>query len=159
MSRGAELFQRALLKCYNQDTVDRGEVVQGIREGDKLLHSNFRYYLAGELADEIHIYLPQAGAVYLYGSTAVDQAGPSSDLDLMVLVEDKGGPFPPALKKVDLFLVTAYQIYFQLEQVKLERLLDISLIDGIDLKQRRGPAALIGSVFVPALKIWPNQSL
>lgn len=131
------------------------ELYERLRGGDGYAHSRLRYSLARELTPLFYHPIPGTKEVYIYGSTVSDRAHLFSDGDLLILVDKKEALAVLVLEEVDDDLCQKYTSYFGIEEKGLKKLLNVTLIDEVLLKHRRGLSVHIHSPFTPVLRI-PN---
>ena len=93
-------------------------------------------------------------SVYVYGSTANDNARLSSDIDLIVKVKSKNGSTGKALKILDSCLLVNYKILMADEQVRMSYMLDVQMIDESDVQQRNRYGSLMSFSHTAPIKIW-----
>lgn len=117
------------------------------------MHSLLRYAIAKRLAN----YLGQLGGgicgVYLYGSTMNDDAGPCSDIDLVVVVKRKRDQALLLLRCLDLALLTSCRAFIDPMRLPAS-LLDVHLVDVEEEKNRRGYGAILHSPQTHSVCLW-----
>lgn len=156
MSKVDFVFQEAVKESCRLQKKEEEEFYRNLREGDLYCHSRLRYSLARELISFFMNYLPGSLALYVYGSTISDTANLYSDLDLLVLVEEKGPHLFAVVQRIDFHLSKAYNSFLDVEGLNLTSILNVTFIDFQDLIRREGKAALIDSPYQPALRLYPE---
>ncbi len=147
------LLNSATSFCAKRLGLDELQVCHQLRVGSCQAHSTIRYAIAKKVAN----YLGQLGSgicgVYLYGSAMNDDAGPCSDIDLVILVERKLDQARILLQRLDLALLTSYRTLIGTAHLS-RSLLDVHLVDVEEEKKRHGYGAVIRSLHTRPVCLW-----
>lgn len=139
------LLARALQTCCKKNFADLDTLVAALRAGDPWAHSLFRYVLAQELWVYLSGICPTIRQVYVYGSIVDDRAGPSSDVDMIVWVQDKVPALENLLWKLDTLLLRGYQVLTGFSGPPM--FFDFHIVDDREVSERRGYGAVIRSLW------------
>lgn len=153
---GAILFEQALEVCSHCFGLSVEGVLRRLEEGDRGMHSTFRYGLAQSLSG----YLAGLGSVfhevYVYGSSIGESSNPASDIDVIVVVEKMRDEIANLLKRIDLSLTCQYRRLIGLERDPAS-LLDIHVIDRIEQAKRSGYGAVIAGLHTRPICLWRSN--
>jgi pyruvate,water dikinase len=109
-------------------------------------HWRWRQRMAERIAEEIDAERFGVRAIYLLGSAKNATAGPSSDIDLLLVADSD----PQRRRELELWLDgwsrALAETNFLRTGERLEALLDCHFVTGEDVRAGRGPAAKIGAV-------------
>ena len=150
------LFEQALEACSHRHGLSAAEVLRLLEEGNRQMHSTFRYGLAKGLSS----YLASLGSifleVYVYGSSIKEAANPASDIDVIVVVERRRDEIMNLLKRLDLSLTAHYRRLVGLERDPIS-LLDIHVIDRKEQAEQSGYGAVIHGMHTRPICLWRSD--
>jgi len=150
------LFEEALEVCSHRHGLSVEAVLQGLEEGDRGMHSTFRYGLAKALS----CYLAGLGSifqeVYVYGSSIGECSNPASDIDVIVVVERRRDEIVSLLKRLDLSLTSHYRHLVGLRGAPAS-LLDVHVIERSKQAERSGCGAVIDGLHTRAICLWRSD--
>ncbi|OIN96967.1 hypothetical protein AUJ66_04795 [Candidatus Desantisbacteria bacterium CG1_02_38_46] len=146
------LIKEALQFCQEKASW-RVSGISDLRRGDKWTHSTFRYGLARQISNHLLNNYREIKAVYIFGSTLEDRAGSTSDVDLILVVQKKNELLLHYIRKLKAEVLRAYKKLAGNGTAGLTDLLDVNIVDDEELKQKKGCASLIDSIYTPAIKI------
>lgn len=152
----ADLFEQALELCSHRYGLSAEEVLRRLDEGDRQIHSTFRYGLAKGLSSYLASLGSIFGEVYVYGSSIKESANPTSDIDVIVVVENRRDEIANLLKRVDLSLTAHYRQLIGLKKDPVS-LLDIHVIDRIEQVERSGFGAVIDGLHTRPICLWRSD--
>ena len=150
------LFEQALEACSHRHGRASADVLRLLEEGDRQMHSTFRYGLAKGLSS----YLASLGSifleVYVYGSSIKEAANPASDIDVIVVVERRRDEVMNLLKRLDHSLTAHYRQLVGLERDPIS-LLDIHVIDRKEQTDQSGYGAVIQGIHTRPICLWRSD--
>ena len=154
-----EGFCRALDFCGAKIKTDRSEVIRLLQRGNKAAHSNFRYGLAKKIGEYLGSFSNNLSEIYIHGSAAKNSSGPGSDIDIILLLENKLDPFQLLLFKLNDEVEFYYNELMQSNYFKgdFSPFLDIKLVDREEIELNRGFGTVINSLHYRPIKIWCNK--
>lgn len=162
------MLDNALEYCMDKCRLCKSsDVIERMKSGDATINGYFRYGLSMEIARYIKRNIPCVRGIYLYGSTLTDEFYQSSDIgamltdkcritsDINIIVHlSKCRHFDRILiDNLNNHLTKCYCEIVGLMFSSRFSVLDAHLVDDKDVKQRKGLAALIRSVFTPPIKL------
>jgi len=114
-------------------------------------HSRWRLAMAQRIAEQLVPERYGVRALYVVGSTKNANAGPDSDIDLLVHVADGASPERRELELwLDGWSRALAEFNFLRTGVRREGLLDVAFVDDDDVARGRGLASRIDAVTDPA---------
>lgn len=150
------LFWESLGLCARRSGLPVDRVLHLLDEGDREMHSSFRYGLAKGLSR----YLAGLGTgfreIYVYGSSIGESANPASDIDVIIIVEKKRDEVMNLLKSLDLSLTSHYRRLVGLEKTPAS-LLDIHVIERNKQDERTGPGAMFDGLHTRPICLWRSN--
>lgn len=151
----AHTFSEAIDYCAKKkEGRSAEEVLQLLAQGDRWAHSTFRYALTTQVCQ----YLSRLGtvvrSVYIFGSSMSDGAKPTSDIDIIIWVNERSDAIAFLLDRLNLFISTYYRGLFADRASRMRRMFDIHLVDDQEVKARVGYGAVLGSLHTRPVKIW-----
>lgn len=158
MPATANFFNNSLSFCSEKCSCTRDQVLRLLQENCPTIHSRIRYALAKELGCYLGENHADVQAVFVYGSTMQDTAGKMSDIDLIVLVNEKNPALTESLHMLNEGLMLRYRIILGDTSLSLRRLLDVHIVDVADMSARRGYGAVLNSMFEPPTPIWSRSN-
>jgi hypothetical protein len=123
---------------------------------------NFKHIMAGLIADELVQNDSTIEEIYFMDpdmnpDAEIGEAKPIIlDWHLICLVEKPNAALKSIISGLDSTLTTAIRELPSDQFTNLETVLDVSLVTKQDIKERKGYAALLSSIFAPPLKVWPQ---
>ncbi|TFH09427.1 MAG: nucleotidyltransferase domain-containing protein [Candidatus Atribacteria bacterium] len=152
----ASLFEEALDLCARRSGLPTDAVLRLLDDGDREMHSSFRYGLAKGLCR----YLAGLGTgfreMYVYGSSIGESANPTSDIDVIIIVEKKRDEVMNLLRSLDLSLTTHYRRLVGLKKTPAS-LLDIHVIERGRQDERTGPGAMFDGLHTRPICLWRSD--
>lgn len=149
-----QTFSRALAFCAKKLGKSQDEVVRLLAQGDRWVHSTLRYALVTQVCQ----YLSRLGtvvrSVYIYGSCMEDRAKPSSDVDIIIWVNEKTDALAVLLEQLNLLISGYYRALLGDKASRMARMLDIHLVDDREVEAREGYGAVLGSVYTSPVQVW-----
>lgn len=130
------------------------EFFRALQAGEENTHSRLRYAIAKGISSYLGSIDDNLVSVYIYGSTMADNAGFSSDIDLIVEVKSKHGRTQKKIEILDSYLMVNYRILLGMNQFRMNCMLDVHLVDQEDIKLRREYGSIIFSRFTAPVKVW-----
>ncbi len=136
-------------------------LIELLQNGDIKTHSMFRYVLSRKFC----IIMRNLGypflSGYVYGSTVSDSARSSSDIDLIILLDDKLNQqeikrFARAISVFTGYIKNSYEKLIFNGNKCLGNFLDVHLVFTRDVKLRRGYGSVVNSLHIPALKVFEH---
>lgn len=150
------LFEEALDACSHRYGISAEAVLLRLEEGDRQMHSTFRYSLAKGLS----AYLATLGSVfhevYVHGSAIGESANPTSDIDVIVVVERRRDEIANLLKKIDLSLACHYRRLVGLKLAPTS-LLDIHVVEREEQAERSGYGAVLDGLHTRPICLWRSD--
>jgi len=150
----AHAFSQAIGYCAKKRGKSAEEIFDLLSQGDCWVHSTFRY----ALTIQICYYLSRLGtvvrSVYIYGSCMEDSARPTSDIDIIIWVNEKTDAIAFLLERLNLFISSHYRALLGDKAGRMARMLDIHVVDDQEVKARAGYGAVLGSLYTRPVKIW-----
>lgn len=150
------LFEQAIKACSSRFGLSDETVLRQLEDGDGHMHSAFRYGLAKELC----LYLARLGPVFremhVFGSSIGDFSTPTSDIDVIVVVEKRRDQIANLLKRLDVSLTAHYRRLVGLKTVPAS-LLDIHIIDRTEQEERSGYGAVIAGLHTRPICLWRSH--
>ena len=150
------LLEQALEVCSHRYGLSAEAVLLRLEEGDREMHSTFRYGLAKGLS----AYLASLGSVfqevYVYGSSIGESSTPASDIDVIVVVEKRRDEIINLLKRLDFSLTCHYRRLVGLKKTPAS-LLDIHVIERKEQAERCGYGAVIDGLHTRPICLWRSD--
>ncbi len=146
-------IQKAIGFCAQRFKKSKTETVRMLQEGNCYVHSTLRYAIAKEISAYLKDHVDGIKGVYLYGSTATNEARPCSDIDMLVHIDTDQKKVEEVTEKLERGVLRAYLKVLQDDIPLVLPLLDFHIIDTESIKKREGYAALVTSLSSPPLKI------
>lgn len=151
-----DLFEAALDGCARLYGCSAEDALQRLEEGDRELHSSFRYSLAKGLSS----YLGSLGSgfreVYVYGSSIGERANLASDIDVILVVEKRRDEMMCLLKKLDVSLTSHYRRLVGVTGKPIS-LLDIHVIERNAQDECTGPGAMFDGLHTRPICLWRSD--
>ena len=152
----ALLLEQALEACARRYGLPAENILRRLENGDREMHSAFRYGLAKGLS----AYLASLGSVfrevYVYGSAIGESSNPASDIDVIVVVERRRDEIANLLKRLDLSLTSHYRCLLGLKRDPVS-LLDIQVVDRIEQAERSGYGAVVDGLHTCPICLWRSD--
>ena len=124
---------------------------------------SFKYELTVQVAELLAASDRNVQAVYTFDADANPDAEageelpPDPTLRLMLVVSTPSAALQAYVDSLDRALVSSLKTLPSPLFKQRELILDVSLLTGQDIEQRRGYAKLLTSIFAPALKVWERE--
>ena len=150
----SKIMAEAVQFCCKKEHLTEGDFCRTLQAGQEKTHSRLRYALAKGISSYLGSIDDNLVSVYVYGSTMADNAGFSSDIDLIVQVKSKYGRTQRALQILDSYLMNSYQVMLGKEEFRMNCMLDVHIVDQDDIKQNREYGSIISSLFIAPVKVW-----
>ncbi len=153
-------FLGALQFCSMKLSRDVDGVIELLCEEDSLTHSYFRYSLAKHIGEYLGSLSGNFRGIYVHGSAVKSTSGPGSDIDLIVLIENRRKELGPLLAKLNAELEFQYSQLMGGEYFSggYADFMDIKLVDREDLEKSRGYGSVLGSLHSAPVKIWDTEN-
>lgn len=149
-----QTFSQAIDYCAKKLGKSPEEVLELLARGDSWAHSSFRYALTIQIGQ----YLSRLGTVvrsiYIYGSCMEDGARLTSDIDIIIWVNEKTDAIAFLLERLNLFISSYYRSLLGDKASRMARMLDIHVVDDQEVKARVGYGAFLGSLYAKPVEIW-----
>lgn len=149
-----KIIIEAVSFCCAMEHLTEKSFFKALKNGKEDIHSRLRYALAKGISNYLGKIDENLESVYVYGSTANDNARLSSDIDLIVKVKSKNGSTGKALKILDSCLLINYKILMADDQVRMSYMLDVHMIDESDVQQRNRYGSLLSFSHTAPIKVW-----
>ncbi|MCK5826910.1 nucleotidyltransferase domain-containing protein [Candidatus Bipolaricaulota bacterium] len=150
------LFEEALEACAHRTGLSAEAVLLQLEAGDRQMHSTFRYALAKGLSG----YLASLGSVfhevYVHGSAIGESANPTSDIDVIVVVERRRDEIANLLKRLDYSLTCNYRRLVGLKHSP-SSLLDIQIVERNEQAERSGYGAVLDGLHTRPICLWRSD--
>jgi len=150
------LFEEALEACSHRTGLSAEAILLQLEAGDRQMHSAFRYALAKGLSG----YLASLGSVfhevYVHGSALGESANPTSDIDVIVVVERRRDEIANLLKKLDYSLTRSYRRLVGLKQSP-NSLLDTQIVERNEQAERSGYGAVLDGLHTRPICLWRSD--
>ena len=150
------LFEQALETCSRRYGLSAEAVLLRLEEGDRKMHSTFRYGLAKGLSCYLANLGPVFREVYVYGSSIKESSNPTSDIDVIVVVERRRDEIANLLKRLDVSLTAHFRHLIGLERDPIS-LLDIHVIDRTEKAERSGYGAVVDGLHTRPICLWRSD--
>ncbi|MBS3897358.1 MAG: nucleotidyltransferase domain-containing protein [Dethiobacter sp.] len=150
----SRIVAEAVQFCCKREHLAEEDFFRTLQAGQEKTHSRLRYALAKGISSYLGSIDDNLVSVYVYGSTMTDNAGFSSDIDLIVQVKSKHGRTQRALQILDSYLLISYQVMLGKEEFRMNCMLDVHLVDQDDIKHGREYGSIISSLFIAPIKVW-----
>jgi predicted nucleotidyltransferase len=148
----AEKFvEEALGSCRSKANGKASGIMDHLHSGDAWAHSALRYCLARRISAYLRATCPEVKAVYIFGSTMDENAGITSDIDLLVVVKNRNRRLMRRITELKTAVLGAYKGLIGNGTSALGEILDISILEEKESAERTGYASLMHSVHSPAL--------
>ncbi|MFA5400700.1 MAG: hypothetical protein WC169_08750 [Dehalococcoidia bacterium] len=134
-------------------------LIECLKKGDPIACSYCHYNIAKELGKILGIWDKDIRAVYAYGyddnTTAegcCEDVSPSSLIHMIIWAGRKTNALKALIESIDRAMVQVHRRLLGLKDI--EHVLDIQVIDDDDVKNRKGYAALLQSIYQTPVKVW-----
>ena len=152
-----EIMAEAVRFCCRKEHLSQEQFLRDILSGQVNAHSRLRYALAKGISRYLGSMDDNLESVYVYGSTMSDNAGCSSDIDLIVKVKSKEGKTRRALEILDTYLRVSYKILLADDDLPMKCMLDVQIIDQNDIEQKINYGSVISSRTIAPVKVWSRE--
>ncbi|MDW7649916.1 MAG: nucleotidyltransferase domain-containing protein [Bacillota bacterium] len=149
-----KIVPEAIRFCCQKEHMTEETFFRNLQAGDEATHSRLRYALAKGISGYLGSFDDNLQSVYVYGSTMDDNAGLSSDIDLIIQVKCKNGETKRALEILDSYLLISYRILLGNDEYRMNCMLDVHIVDEQDIKERTDYGCLISSQHTIPVKVW-----
>jgi predicted nucleotidyltransferase len=144
------LFDAAMRRCCEKLCKEREDVIELLKTADARAHDALRFCLAQAVALSAVASGISAKAIYLFGSCAKGEAGPGSDIDMLVLTDETH----KTPKTLDAIAKALARYYGELLPALPSLLLDYKLATSKDLAEGANFTACITNVYEPSIQLW-----
>jgi len=148
-----KIIEDALQFCSRKANSKASAILKDLRSNNRWTHSTFRYCIARTISGYLLAKYSNLKDAYIFGSTLEDRAGSSSDIDIILVCKKKDAALVRDIEKLDVEILNAYRRLVGNGTSGLRRLLDINVVESRDLKEKKGCASLIRSIYTPAIRI------
>lgn len=149
-----KIVPEAILFCCQKEHTTEETFFRNLQAGDEATHSRLRYALAKGIAGYLGSFDDNLQSVYVYGSTMDDNAGLSSDIDLIIRVKTKNSETKRALEILDSYLLISYRILLDNDEYRMNCMLDVHLVDEGEVQHRIDYSSIISSHHTVPVKVW-----
>ncbi|MBU1049237.1 nucleotidyltransferase domain-containing protein [Candidatus Bipolaricaulota bacterium] len=150
------LFEQAIAICCHRHGLAADVILRRLEDGDCVMHSTFRYGIAKGLS----LYLAHLGCgfheVYVYGSSVNETSNSCSDIDVIVVVEQRRDEIEYLLKRLDLSITAHYRCLLGLKQYPTS-LLDVHVVDKQQQAERSGFGAVLDGLHTRPICLWRSD--
>ncbi|EEG77007.1 nucleotidyltransferase domain-containing protein [Dethiobacter alkaliphilus] len=153
-----EIMAEAVRFGCRKEQLAEEQFLKKLLTGDVNAHSRLRYALAKGISRYLGSMDDNLESVYVYGSTMNDNAGFSSDIDLIVKVKSKNGKTRRAFEILDSFLRISYKILLADDELPIKCMLDVQLVDQRDIEQKINYGSVISSHNIVPVKVWSRET-
>ncbi len=116
-------------------------------------HWRWRYRMAEKIASELDAQKYGVKAFYIFGSTKNANAGPGSDMDILIHFKGKKEQRKDLLTWLEGWSLCLSEMNYLRTGYKIENILDVHLVNDEDIKNQESYAAKIGAVTDAAKEI------
>ena len=148
-----DVLANAVDFCSVKLGVSSDAVHRALAAGESTVHSLVRYAVAKQLARYLGGLSSGFRGIYLYGSTMNDSAEASSDIDLLVVVEQKTDQASALLLRLDDALVGSFHRLLDCSICPIS-LLDVHLVDIEEAHRCRGYGSVLSSIEASPVCLW-----
>lgn len=152
-----EIMAEAVRFCCGKEQLSEEQFLRNILSGQENAHSRLRYALAKGISRYLGALDDNLESVYVYGSTMTDNAGFSSDIDLIVKVKSKNGKTRRAFEILDTYLQVSYKVLLAEHEFRMKCMLDVHIIDQEDIEQKINYGSVISSHNIAPVKVWSRE--
>jgi hypothetical protein len=139
---------RLLQEEKHSDEKDQGNILTGSYS----IHWQWRKEISKVIAEKLDFEKFAIKGFYLIGSTKTAEAGPGSDIDLLIHIEGQS-PSPELIAWFEGWSFCLSEMNFEKTGYKSNGLLDVHYITDDDIKQKTSYAVMIGSLYNRALPV------
>lgn len=162
VQRSAEaIVEAALSYCVDRGVCNCTEtLVQMMQQGNATAHDYFRRALAEQVADYLARVDENVRAAYCYRCGALademeaDEPGVTSEAPVLLHVHRRTAALSSMIAALDQAMVSYYRTNLVPAAKKMRYLLDVQVIDDDDVRDGRGLAGLLTSIYSKPVKIW-----
>mgnify|MGYP000995724154 CR=1 FL=1 len=151
----AEMLGSALAFC--EEKMGCKEALSLLIADDPNAIEYFRYSLAKQVGSYLGENSESVQDVYMYPDTLEEEPKLTLPLILIVNVERHTAALESVVEAIQYNLLEEYRKMFVPITNNLSVFLHIYMIDLTDLRERRGLAASINSLYKPALRVWSSR--
>lgn len=152
-----EIMAEAVRFSCRKEQLSQDQFLKRLLSGQENAHSRLRYALAKGISRYLGSMDDNLESVYVYGSTMADNAGSSSDIDLIVKVKSKNGQTRRAFEILDTYLRVSYKILLADDDLPMKCMLDVQIIDQNDIEQKINYGSVISSRSIAPVKVWSRE--
>lgn len=140
---------------YCHEKMGKADVARLLKTNDATALGYFRYGLARAIGSFLGGMDGLVRQVFLCPEDTLDEQPPATrPLTLIVCVERRTAALEALVEGLESDLIGGYRELLQPSANELDKLTNICFVDDEDAGQRRGMAALIDSLYTPALGVW-----
>lgn len=146
----AAMIRRAL--TYAGEKMKGADALELLKQNNEAALGYFRYWLAREVASYLGKESDLVEEAFICAECPDEQPITTSPVTLIVRAKKKTAALESAAEGLQEDLLGEYRKLLSAESLAV--FLDICLVDHDDIACRKGAAALIGSLYTPALQVW-----
>ncbi|MEW6456569.1 MAG: hypothetical protein AB1410_07660 [Acidobacteriota bacterium] len=152
------MFDNALSFCVEKTKQGRNLILTSLHQGDKKTHSSFRYALAKQIVSYLNNTVNSCiKAAYIYGTVLEDRASFTSDIDMIIHINNGKEKLQQAIKKLDKKMLEHYKNFMGDRCEEMGHFLDIHIVNDREIIERKGYGAMVTSIETPPIKIWTRE--
>lgn len=152
---GAFILETALHHLAARQRTSESRLQSHLRKGDPGLHAQFRLVTARMLYMALDPGQKELRSMHVFGSSVGDEARPTSDIDLLVHVEDPNGRLVRKLHELGEELSQAYREMMATRLPEAFALLSVHVVTDEQVRQRTGLASVITSLHLERYRLGP----
>ena len=157
------VIKKALISSADKmGPCDVKAIINCIKKGDPTACSYYHYNIARELGRVLGSWDVNIRAVYALGyddNTSAEEGAENfafSLVHMIIWAERKTKALNAMIEAIDRAMVQVYRKLFEMGE--LQRVVDIQVIDGEDVKNRTGYAALLKSIYQMPIQVWSSEA-
>jgi predicted nucleotidyltransferase len=152
-----DILQGAVASVARCAGVTPQSALERLERGDRAVHSSFRYWLAKHMSAYLAGLDVAFRAIYVYGSAIGAEANPSSDIDVIVVVDRSSDEVKRLVRRIDLALCTNYRRLLGLGTLPAS-LLDVRIVDRTKQAERiAGDDKLCEGLHTRPICLWRSE--
>jgi hypothetical protein len=146
-------------KAFHGDTQ---RMLQALRRGGCDVCNYVRYSLARQIGDYLGQMDPMVKAVYMFDTEPVEfneaAASPAAGISLIAQVERKTAALSSLVAALEADLSASRRKIGCAKATPACYFLDVHLVDGADVRERRGYGALMDGLFTRPVQVWARPA-
>ncbi|MCB2218810.1 MAG: nucleotidyltransferase domain-containing protein [Bacteroidetes bacterium] len=143
------IFDRRLdntIRILQQEIDSQDKAPQNILSASSDIHWQWRKKMAGLIANKMDFDRFGVKGVYLIGSTKTTEAGPASDIDLLIYIPELHESIPILKAWLEGWSLCLSEMNYQKTGFTSEGLLDVHFVTDEDIRNKTSYAVMIGSI-------------